>query len=249
MKSRLRLTTIAALGGIAVIGVCVFAVRHRIAEEWTLFRFDSGDGAQKSLLLPTLRKIGAEKTLIRLSDYEATKMPGLIFRYELPGFSGGASDPAVKALPFDSVAVECSDVMKDIRDRIGLTRARAALLNYMHEPTAKLRTRVWFAQLAIALVTPEANIPEVFRRIGQVETLAPGSNDYDLVYRSKPSAIAICIEGLSSEDRYTRGGAAFGLSLCGHEAIAAIPALTRALQDADIFVSKASKVAIEQISK
>jgi hypothetical protein len=251
MSRQDKLLKTSAIAAVAVSAVFVVVMKDRILEQWYLHEFKSGDLIVKSNSAARLGDIGAEESLLALSVYEASTMPEVIFRHGMPGREGGAADPYLKIRPTTIEEARCISncfgATQRIRDRIGLVRSRAACLRYMKRAGSDLRTRVWLSQLVILVVTPLERLPAMLTKPDALKRFEPGSQAYDQALGAKPSAISTCIEGLSSEDRYARGGAAFALSLCGAEARDAVPALERLVHDPDPFVGKAAVEALARI--
>ena len=102
----------------------------------------------------------------------------------------------------------------------------------MKNPTVQERTRLHFARIVIEATAPEC---------------LPDSQDVRQFMDAKPAAIEVLIQALSSKDKCCREGAAFALSLCAPEAVAAIPALKAALADPEEMVSEAVAAALKRI--
>jgi hypothetical protein len=246
MKNRSKTLSLLACVSIIIVGLLVFLLKDRVFEEWYLRQFrDSSHGKYKQQALHELEMFGAEKSVIEISEYAVTVIPQVIFRYGFPGVEGNPEDP--NDPPLMDWAPECMDVIQRIRDRIGVVRARSACVEYMKLPTSNIRTKVWFAQLTILLVTAHDDLPEMMRQPERTKVLLPWTPEFSQMSRFKPLAIAICAHALSTDDRYARAGAAFGLSLCGPEAKAAVSALNEAQRDSDPYVAKGAKEALRRI--
>jgi len=138
-------------------------------------------------------------------------------------------------------------VANAIRERIGKSRGRAAMIRYMKEPTGQERTRVYIAQLVILITSPVDNLPELFGQPGALNIPEPGSQELNEYLEARPPAIEVLTQALRSKDQFCREGAAYALSICGPDAAPAVLELKAVLADPDELVSKPAAEALKKI--
>jgi len=216
--------------GLVVLVATGILSRDRILEKWYLHKLETGDPEEKERALEMLAKVGSEESYLRMIEYVSGDVP----------VTGNPSPLATRKM------LGCLKAVQEIGIRIGNSRKRAAILWYMKDPRGQERTRVAFAGTVIRTVTPR----EVLLSRGTPALLCrppPSDQEVQEFTVAKPAAIEILTQALSSEDRLCQSEAAFGLSLCGPEALGAVPVLKRVMADPNEHVSSAAAKALKMI--
>lgn len=229
-KGRAIALSTAAMGLLVLVAAGILS-KDRIVEKWYLWRLETGDPGEKERALEILANVGSEESYLRMIEHVRSDVP----------VTGISDSPLATPRMLGWLKV-----VHEIGIRIGDSRKRAAMLWYMKDPQGQERTRVAFAGTVIRAVTPREVLFSGRPRPLIMEP-TPSAQAVQEFMEAKPAAIEVLTQALASQDRLCKGEAAFGLSLCGPEALGAVPVLKRVIADANEQVSSAAADALKRI--
>jgi hypothetical protein len=229
-----RIAIVVTTLGIGTAAVAGFLLRGQIVERWYLHKLEAGTPDERKAAIEKLGKVGSEAALIGLHDRFVQINPeglrvGWCFGSNGENSAFGAS-LAGKSSPFPGDNERLLLAITQIEQRLGVEREFASYLQFIHNEAADPKTRVYLSA-HIILGTADPLLHPLSKMWGELLTV-DSSHDWSRFAHERPAVIKVLISLIRSGDELSRGAAIHALGWCGSEAMAGIPAIEKAANEA-----------------